>query len=56
MHPDHPVETVIDSILPYSRYAQRLLDSEPELRVELEKTFIALSLRPRCGNFWVRMR
>jgi len=49
MHPDHPVETVIDSILPYSRYAQRLLDSEPELRVELEKNlhrpFVAAEMR-----------
>jgi glutamate-ammonia-ligase adenylyltransferase len=49
MHPDHPVKTVIDSILPYSRYAQRLLDSEPELRVELEKNlhrpFLAAEMR-----------
>jgi glutamate-ammonia-ligase adenylyltransferase len=49
MHPDHPVKTVTDSILPYSRYAQRLLDSEPELRVDLEKNlhrpFLAAEMR-----------
>jgi glutamate-ammonia-ligase adenylyltransferase len=49
MHPDHTVKTVIDSILSYSRYAQRLLGSEPELRVELEKSlhrpFLAAEMR-----------
>jgi glutamate-ammonia-ligase adenylyltransferase len=48
MHPDHPA-TLVDSILPYSRYAQRLLTSEPELRVELERNlerpFLAAEMR-----------
>jgi glutamate-ammonia-ligase adenylyltransferase len=51
MHPDHPVKTVIDSILPYSRYAQRLLDSEPELRVELEKNLHRPFLAPEMQQF-----
>jgi [glutamine synthetase] adenylyltransferase / [glutamine synthetase]-adenylyl-L-tyrosine phosphorylase len=49
MHPGDPVKTVIDSILPYSRYAQHMLASEPELRVELEKNlhrpFLACEMR-----------
>jgi glutamate-ammonia-ligase adenylyltransferase len=48
MHPDHPA-TLVDSILPYSRYAQRLLASEPALRMELEKNlehpFLAAEMR-----------
>ena len=32
---NHSVEEIIDSALPFSRYVQRLLESEPELRVEL---------------------
>jgi glutamate-ammonia-ligase adenylyltransferase len=49
MHPDHSVMTLIDSILPYSRYVQRLLASEPELQTELEKNlyrpFLAAEMR-----------
>ena len=32
---NHSVEEIIGSVLPFSRYAQRLLESEPELRTEL---------------------
>ena len=37
MHADWPGEKIIDSILPYSRYLQRLLESEPELLPDLEQ-------------------
>ena len=35
MHADHSPEEIIESILPCSRYVQRLLESEPELLAEL---------------------
>ena len=37
MHDDTSAEEIIRSILPFSRYAQRLLESEPELSVELRR-------------------
>ena len=37
MHADRRGEKIIDSILPYSRYLQRLLESEPELLPDLEQ-------------------
>jgi glutamate-ammonia-ligase adenylyltransferase len=37
MHADHPPEKIIESILPCSRYVQRMLESEPELLTELRQ-------------------
>jgi glutamate-ammonia-ligase adenylyltransferase len=37
MHADHPPEEIIESILPCSRYVQRLLESERELLTELRQ-------------------
>jgi glutamate-ammonia-ligase adenylyltransferase len=38
MHADTPAAEIIRSILPFSRYMQRLLESEPELTSELQQS------------------
>ncbi|SFN27504.1 glutamate-ammonia-ligase adenylyltransferase [Nitrosospira briensis] len=38
MHRDHPSPEIIEAILPFSRYMQRLAESEPELMGELGQT------------------
>ena len=37
MHADTPAAEIIRSILPFSRYMQRLLEGEPELLAELQQ-------------------
>lgn len=37
MHADHSHEKIIESVLPYSRYVQHLLESEPELLTDLRQ-------------------
>ncbi|MGH8684340.1 MAG: bifunctional [glutamate--ammonia ligase]-adenylyl-L-tyrosine phosphorylase/[glutamate--ammonia-ligase] adenylyltransferase, partial [Nitrosospira sp.] len=37
MHDDRPPGDIVDSILPFSRYVRRLLESEPELLAELKQ-------------------
>ena len=51
-------EEIIESVLPFSRYAQRLLTSEPGLRAELlqdlQSPFLKEKMQARldasCGN------
>ena len=54
---NHSVEEIIGSVLPFSRYVQRLLESEPELRTELlqnlQRPFLREEMQARlnadCG-------
>ena len=43
MHADSSGDKIIDSILPYSRYLQRLLESEPEYCLTLSENLSAFS-------------
>jgi [glutamine synthetase] adenylyltransferase / [glutamine synthetase]-adenylyl-L-tyrosine phosphorylase len=51
MHADHPTDKIIESILPCCRYAQRLLQSEPELRAELRQNMQYPFLREEMQAF-----
>src|SRR5687768_17062821 len=51
MHGDHPAEAIIESILPFSRYIQRLVESEPELLAELKEGLQRPFLRAEMQAF-----
>ncbi len=51
MHADHPAEKIIESILPCSRYVQRLLEGEPELLTELRQNMQHPFLREEMQAF-----
>lgn len=51
MHTDHPPEEIIESIVPCSRYVQRLLESEPELLMELRQNLKQSFLREEMQAF-----
>ena len=51
MHADHPAEKIIESILPCSRYVQRLLESEPELLTEFRQNVQHPFLREEMQAF-----
>ncbi len=51
MHADHSPEKLIEAILPCSRYAQRLLESEPELLTELRQNVEHSFLREEMQAF-----
>ncbi|SEP16004.1 bifunctional [glutamate--ammonia ligase]-adenylyl-L-tyrosine phosphorylase/[glutamate--ammonia-ligase] adenylyltransferase [Nitrosovibrio sp. Nv6] len=51
MHGDHPAGAIIESILPFSRYIQRLVESEPELLAELKEGLQRPFLREEMQAF-----
>ncbi|MDQ3185765.1 MAG: bifunctional [glutamate--ammonia ligase]-adenylyl-L-tyrosine phosphorylase/[glutamate--ammonia-ligase] adenylyltransferase [Pseudomonadota bacterium] len=51
MHNDRPAAEIVNSILPFSRYLQRLLESEPELLTELEQNLHRPFLREEMQAF-----
>jgi glutamate-ammonia-ligase adenylyltransferase len=51
MHVDRPAAEIVQSALPLSRYAQRLLESEPELLAELEQNVRQPFLREQMQAF-----
>lgn len=51
MHDDRPAGEIVDSILPFSRYARRLLESEPKLLTELTHNLQRPFLREEMQAF-----
>jgi [glutamine synthetase] adenylyltransferase / [glutamine synthetase]-adenylyl-L-tyrosine phosphorylase len=51
MHADRPPAEIVESVLPFSRYMRRLLESEPELLTELEQNLRHPFLREEMQAF-----